>query len=376
MASYSPARTRNVSCQKPVRPWGSRRKYSSQVGRCRSPGSRAKASRCSKLRQYCTIVGKPMRYPSRPFSGWATNSSSIAFMPRRRPPRSPRIFGSSHGLLNRGPMSRTTKSPSIAALNRPRRTSAMGPPPAQARCLCRGPSNTAPGDPVHPFPPSAERGRGACAGSPRPSRPPGPRPWLAVRCARIALVPRVATVEIGPGELVRGHGVLHRPLVEAVGHEHHLAGVGHVLHHEPRLLVRDRKHLAGDEVAAVGYELRHLFEERVGHRRRERHDDEFGMAQAEQADRVGEGRLVRPVARADVLHGPAAGADDLGEVGVLLVEPGDGLRICRHARRVRAGTDNRTGTGPELWTATVPVEKSAFLRGPLATLALVHRGHA
>src|SRR3954447_9107030 len=60
------------------------------------------------------------------------------------------------------------------------------------------------------------------------------------------------------------------------------------------------------------------------------------MPEPEEPDGVAEGRLVGLRAGPDVLHRPAPGADELGEAGVLLVEPGEGLRIGRHAGSVRA----------------------------------------
>src|SRR4051812_5892941 len=62
------------------------------------------------------------------------------------------------------------------------------------------------------------------------------------------------------------------------------------------------------------------------------------MPEPEEPDGVAEGRLVGLRAGPDVLHRPAPGADELGEAGVLLVEPGEGLRIGRHARSLRAGS--------------------------------------
>src|SRR5581483_1787747 len=95
------------------------------AGRCGSSGLRAKDSRCSKLRQYCTTAGPPTHAdpaPSIPFSGCATSSLIIGRI----------TIATGHhlwifqGLLMRMPIRMTTKSPSISAVYLRACTSAIG----------------------------------------------------------------------------------------------------------------------------------------------------------------------------------------------------------------------------------------------------------
>src|SRR3954447_7630406 len=51
------------------------------------------------------------------------------------------------------------------------------------------------------------------------------------------------------------------------------------------------------------------------------------------------GGLVGLVPLADVLDRPTVRPDHLGEMGILLVQPGDRLRIVRHAGSLRRSTD-------------------------------------
>ena len=92
------------------------------------------------------------------------------------------------------------------------------------------------------------------------------------------------------------------------------------------------------------------------------------LPEPEEADGVAEGWFPGPVTGADVLDHPAVGADELGDTGVLLVQPGGGLRI-RHARNARAShrQDRVTGEGPCVQPRPAPrVHRSTVDgRGPL-----------
>ena len=61
--------------------------------------------------------GAPSRTRAVPSPGWATRWSSMCFIPRR-PPRSTRLRANCSLLLNRAPIRKTTKSPSISAVIR------------------------------------------------------------------------------------------------------------------------------------------------------------------------------------------------------------------------------------------------------------------
>src|SRR4051812_17447141 len=153
-------------------------------------------------------------------------------------------------------------------------------------------------------------------GPARPSRRPRARARLALGTARVARIPREGAVAVVPGELERGHGVLGRPQVEAVGAQHHVSGVGADLGDQSSVPVVEGEQLTRDEVPAAADHARDPLEDAVGVVAAEAHDHQLGMTEAEQADRVAEGRLARLLPSSDVLHDPAVGADGLGGVRV------------------------------------------------------------
>ena len=133
---------------------------------------------------------------------------------------------------------------------------------------------------------------------------------------------------MGPGELVRGHRDLGRPLVEAVCAEHDLAGLGRTRRRPARRRGQASTSPATRSRPSVTRSATRP--SRPWSSWFEPHDDQLRMAEAEQADRVRERRLVRLLSRPRTGR-RSGGADELGQAGVLLVEPGDRLRVVRHA---------------------------------------------
>lgn len=118
-ASYSPARTWNVSCQTPTAVDERAAALNFRHGsRCGSSRSFAKRSSDSKSRQYCTSrVVRPSHDCVRrqPSSGcWA----SVRIMAGIAVKTGHHCL-TFNGLLNRIPIRKTTKSPSMSAVNRP-----------------------------------------------------------------------------------------------------------------------------------------------------------------------------------------------------------------------------------------------------------------
>src|ERR1700712_2980489 len=116
MHSYSPARTRKVSCQMPVSPFEPISLLNfTQYGQWDWSQLREYAVRWANDRQYCTLVVRLRGcHPRKPLSGLAAASASIFGMVEKNQ----RYLGSFHQRLNRAPMMKTTKSPSIEAAMR------------------------------------------------------------------------------------------------------------------------------------------------------------------------------------------------------------------------------------------------------------------
>src|SRR3954451_24164478 len=228
----------------------------------------------------------------------------IACIPRRRPPRSRKLEMARHGLFSRAPIRKTTKSPSISAAYRPRWIWAMGAPPSRgrpsvrARVMLCGVRRRPPAPPTR-FPPRASstgappaQGQVAVAlGHRAASRPPRSGPRLALRAARVALVPGEEPVAVRPGQLVGRHRVLIGALVEAIGAEDDLARVRQLLDDQAAGPVRPGQSLARYEAAAVDNQQRGLVQVAVGGVLVEADHHELGVPETEQAGRVAEGRL-------------------------------------------------------------------------------------
>src|SRR4249920_1422161 len=116
MHSYSPARTRKVSCQMPMSPFEPISLLNfTQYGNWVLSRLREYAVRCSNDRQYWMLVVRLSdSHPRKPLSGSAATSASIFGMVEKNH----KYRGSFHQRLKRAPMMKTTKSPSIEAAMR------------------------------------------------------------------------------------------------------------------------------------------------------------------------------------------------------------------------------------------------------------------
>src|SRR5512132_4053379 len=103
-----------------------------QAGRCRASGRRAKRSRWSNERQYCTKAGPPAKKPCvTPRKPDARSASSSRIIGRIAVNTGSHLCGF-HGRLIRMPMRKTTKSPSRLATRRPGKTGMACPGPDSA----------------------------------------------------------------------------------------------------------------------------------------------------------------------------------------------------------------------------------------------------
>jgi len=108
----------------------------------------------------------------------------------------------------------------------------------------------------------------------------------------MSLVPRVYPSPVVVGQLEDRYRELSRPLVVVVGAEHDLARVGDHLGDETVMVTFERQLWAGDQVLAGADALT----EGVKHLPRcleiEAEDEQFGMTESLEADRVGERRTL------------------------------------------------------------------------------------